>query len=168
MRIGSERRRAGFTLVELTIAVFMLGTVLAIATPYFVRSYNAAQLSSTARSLTTACQLARLQAVLRQRPAELHLDFARQNAWVQQALPSATDVDRVTVLHTVALSDRVALVSAQLADEPARKEGEVVIRFYPSGTSDAATVVVQRADGREALAVMVDPVIGRARVNSLK
>ncbi len=161
-------RRGGFTLVELTIAIFIMATLLAIAAPSFVRSFNSAQLSAAGRSLATMCQLARLQAALQQRPAELHVSLDEQDFWVSQRHATEDGDQREVVIRRLEVPDRVTMVSAQLPDEPARKDGEVTIRFYPNGTCDALTVMLQGRERGEAVAVMIDPVTARAEVQVIK
>ena len=77
-------RYRGFTLIELSIVVFILAMLVATSVPNFVRSYNAALLNETARSFATLCQLARIQAVSQQQNATLHVDLERQVLWVSQ------------------------------------------------------------------------------------
>ena len=59
---GSDRmqRRHAFTLIELSIAVFIMAMIVAVAMPQFVRSYNSQLLNETARTFATTCQLARV------------------------------------------------------------------------------------------------------------
>ncbi len=169
LRTGSRwtGARAGFTLVELAIVIFILATLLAIAAPSFVRSYNSAQLSAAARSLSTACQLARLQAALQQRPAELHLDLDGQAYWVEQR-QLIDGSEQQVVIQRLDLPQQVTMTSAQLPDERLQKAGELTVHFYPNGTCEAVTVVLHGSEKGTALAVMVDPITARADVTAVK
>lgn len=162
---GSKR---GFTLIELSIAVFIIAMVMAVALPSFVRSYNSAMLSETARTFATTCQLARIQAVTQQRPATLHIDIERQMFWVTQVLKTEDDpTGSEQTLKVFELPKRVSLVSAERIDGPSRREKLVDATFYPNGTCDSVTVVFRNGE-RGGVAATVDPITGVAVPYSVK
>lgn len=158
---GVVRRRDGFTLIELSIVVFIMAMLMAVSIPTFVHSYNAAVVRETARSVVTACQFARLNAVLNQQNAVLHIDLDRRNIWVTQYIHRDEGEDRDQSLRVIALSNRVTLVSAQHGEEPPAKTGQIEVTFYPNGTCDAASIVFHGVDKAEALMVAIDPVIAK-------
>jgi prepilin-type N-terminal cleavage/methylation domain-containing protein len=168
---GSNRKapQAAFTLIELSIAIFIMAMILAIAVPQFVRSYNASLLNAMGRSFATTCQYARVEAVLRQQKSILHIDLDRQTFWVTQLMraPDAVELNE-QVLKVVELPRQVALVSAETADVAARQRGGVEATFYPNGTCDAVTVVFRGSEKGSALAVEVDPVTARASAYPVK
>src|SRR2546427_363463 len=127
--ISSEaRRRAGFTLIELSIVVFIMATVLAICIPSFVRSYNSTILRETAQTFATTCQYARIQAVTQQKAAVLHIDLDRQMFWVTQAGRSAeSDATEEQTLKTHEISKRVWLFSAERLDDTVAQGREVTV-----------------------------------------
>jgi type II secretion system protein H len=159
---GSSRH--GFTLIELSIVVFIIAMIMAMSVPYFVRSYNAALLNETARSFATTCQLARVQAVSQQRPAILHIDVERQNFWVTQVLKLSAEAGGELGEHTLKtfeLSNRVTLVSAERTDGVEPTDKQVDMTFYPNGTCDPVSVVFRGME-REGVNVVVDPVTTQA------
>jgi type II secretion system protein H len=163
---GSDARRAGFTLIELSIAVFIMALLLALSAPAFVRSYNSALLSETARSFSTTCQLARVQAITQQQNATLHIDLERQVFWVTQPLKNEDGETTEQTLKVFQLSQRVSVVSAERADS-AKQEKLVDVVFYPNGTCDPVTVVFRGVDPG-ALAAMVDPITCQAALYPVK
>src|SRR5580700_9858882 len=84
---NARRWRDGFTLIELSIAVFIIAIIIAVSAPSFVRSYNAALLDSMGRTIATSCELARLNAVLHQHNVAFYVDMDRQTIWLMQAAP---------------------------------------------------------------------------------
>jgi prepilin-type N-terminal cleavage/methylation domain-containing protein len=159
--------RNGFTLIELSIAVFIIAIIMAVSVPSFIRSYNASLLNSTGRTFITACQLARLNAVLHQQKTTFYIDMDKHMMWLTQgASAKADDTDSVEssgqVLKTIEVSPRIALVSAQVADEPIQQRGQVQATFYPNGTCDAFTVTFRGSEKKSGLAIVVDPVTSRA------
>jgi type II secretion system protein H len=168
--ITSRRtRRAGFTLIELSIVVFIMAIVLAICIPSFVRSYNGAVLSETARTFATTCQFARIQAVTQQKPAMLHIDLDRQMFWVTQAGRTEDSVSEgEQTLKTHELSKRVWLFFAERLDDTEHDQREVPVTFYPNGTCDPVTIVLRGVEKGSAVQVTIDPVTTRAQFDAVK
>ena len=162
------RQRRGFTLIELSIAVFIIAMVMAVALPSFVRSYNGAVLNETVRTFATTCQLARIQAVIQQRPAILHIDLNRQIFWVTQMLKTDDEsAGSEQTLKSFELPKRVMLISAERLDTPARQGKLVEATFYPNGTCDSVTVVF-RGGERGGLAATIDPITCQATTYAVK
>jgi len=166
-RSGWKRRAAGFSLIELSIAVFIVAIIMAVSIPSFIRSYNNSVLNETGRTVVTCCQLARLNAVLHQRKVVFHIDLDRQVIWLTQPMTNETaeaanDPDTADLpLKKIEVSPRIGLVSAQLADQPPEQRGEVDALFYPNGTCDGFTVTFRGAEKGSGLAIVVDPVTSR-------
>ncbi len=156
------------TLVELSVAVFILLVLLAAATPSFVRSYNSSLVDAAARSLATTCQFARHQAVVYRKPAVLHIDLDKQLYWVTQAEQINSDSDAAITLRTTALSPRVTLISAQVGEEPAEQQGQMDMIFRPNGTCDALTVVFRGQERGSFLGLSVDPITAAATAYPVK
>jgi type II secretion system protein H len=168
--ITSDRRwRAGFTLIELSIVVFIMAMILAICIPSFVRSYNSAILRETAQTFATTCQYARIQAVTQQKKAVLHVDLDRQMFWVTQPGRSAdSDATEEQTLKTHELSKRVWLYSAERLDDTEGGQREVQITFYPNGTCDPVSIVLRGVEKGDAIQVTIDPVTTRAEFGAVK
>lgn len=73
-------RVRGFTLVELTVVVILIGVMLSVVLPEMRGTYEDALLRKTARTLVSACSLAHSQAITTGRQARLHLD-AKKGAY---------------------------------------------------------------------------------------
>ena len=161
---GNRSGRAGFSLIELSIVLFILAIVMAVSVPSFIRSYNAATLNATGRTVITSCQFAKLNAVLRQQKVAFYIDLDKRTISLTQfAGTNAPDDSESStmVLKTIELSPRVGVASAQIGDQPAQQKGQVEATFYPNGTCDAFTVTFYGAEKGSGLAIMVDPVTCR-------
>ena len=166
-----RKRPAGFTLIELSIAVFIIAIIMAVSIPSFIRSYNSSLLSSIGRTVVTACEFARLNAVLHQRKVMFHIDLDRQTIWLTQPVTTGAtgSVDpQDQSLKTIEISPRIGLVSAQIADQPPEQKGEVDASFYPNGTCDGFTITFRGAEKGSGLAIVVDPVTSRGVPWSVK
>ena len=168
MRTTSVTGSKAFTLIELSIVVFILAMLMALSAPAFVRSYNSAVLGEAARAFTTTCQLARLQAVARQANAVLHVDVDRQTFWLTQTVTATDEPTSDLTLKTYRLSSRVVLVSVERVDGPVQQsEKYVEAQFYPNGTCDALAVVF-RGNERTTLVANLDPITCRATAAVVK
>jgi prepilin-type N-terminal cleavage/methylation domain-containing protein len=155
---GNRRgRRAGFSLIELSIVVFIIAIIMAVSVPSFIRSYNAATLNATGRSVVTSCQFAKLNAVLRQQKVAFYIDIDKRMIWLTQ-FAGTNDDSSTVVLKTIEIPSRVGVASVQLGDQPPEQKGQVEATFYPNGTCDAFMVTFRGAEKGSGLAIMVDPV----------
>jgi prepilin-type N-terminal cleavage/methylation domain-containing protein len=157
-------RRAGFTLIELSIVLFILAVIMAVSIPSFIRSYNAAILNATGRTVITSCQFAKLNAVLRQKNVAFYIDIDKRTISLTQFTGTNTtdnDDSSSVTLKTIDIPSRVSVASVQLGDQPPEQRGQVEATFYPNGTCDAFTVTFRGAEKGSGLAIMVDPVTCR-------
>jgi prepilin-type N-terminal cleavage/methylation domain-containing protein len=161
-------RSAAFTLVELSIVVFIIGILMAVSIPGFVRSYNGAVLSETARSFSTLCQFARIQAVSRQQNATLHIDVERQMFWVSQPVRNEDGDQEERSLKVIEFSNRVALITAVRQDQPPTNERQIEVTFYPNGTCDPVYIILQGTEKGRGLCAMIDPITIRATIYAVK
>lgn len=79
LRDFSARASAGFTLLELLIAITVAGVALAIAVPSFTGVITSNQLSATANELIGALNQARMQAIKRNTVTQFCSDSAVKN-----------------------------------------------------------------------------------------
>lgn len=64
-RAGACRLRAGFTLVELMVTIFVAAILMAIAVPSFKNITTSTRLTSTSNSMISALNAARMEAIKR-------------------------------------------------------------------------------------------------------
>jgi Tfp pilus assembly protein FimT len=168
---GYKGTTGAFTLIELSVVVFIIALMVAMAVPGFVRSYNGMQLDEAARAFATTCQYARIQAVSRQCPATLHVSVEQQSFWLSQMWAEGGAAPQELVLKRVVLPSRAALV--RLDRETAETAGTndadaTTIQFLPNGTCEGGTVVFRGGEKGQGLAATVDPITGKATVYAIK
>jgi prepilin-type N-terminal cleavage/methylation domain-containing protein len=164
-------RESAFTLIELSIAVFIIAIIIAVTIPSFVRSYNAEVLNAAGRRIATSCEFAKLNAVLHQQKVGYYIDMDRQTIWLMQATTNDTDDGSSAnsgVLKSIPMPSRIGLSSAQLGELMPQGRGMVEATFYPNGTCDAFAVTLHGVEKGNGLEIVVDPVTCRGMLWPIK
>jgi prepilin-type N-terminal cleavage/methylation domain-containing protein len=161
----------GFTLIELSIAVFIIAIIIAVTVPSFVRSYNAEVLNAMGRTVVTSCEFAKLNAVLHQQKVGYFIDMDRQTIWLMQATTNDAAQEPSSgsqLLKSIPMPSRIGLSSAQLGELLPENKGMVQATFYPNGTCDAFAVTLRGVEKGSGLEVIVDPVTCRGMLWPVK
>jgi len=90
------RQQRGFSLMELMVAVTIIGIIVAIALP----SYNSHMLN-TRRTAATACVVEMAQFM--ERVYTTSMDYSRNNAGVETVLPDSSCRNDLTAFYTLSL-----------------------------------------------------------------
>ncbi len=72
-------RTAGFTLIEMLVTLVVLGILALIGVPAFLSMLNRLKLTGNAREIATLMQVARLEAIKLNAPAEVNYDAATRS-----------------------------------------------------------------------------------------
>lgn len=139
-----QKNHSGFTIVELLIAITIVGLVMAASIPASVRFYESMQYRQAIRGVTTTLLSARYKAV---------------NSG------KAQDVSINPDTNTVRLNGRTtqlpaAFIIAVHAARELNRDGEGVFRFYPEGGSSGGDVEIARPNG-SGVRITVDWLVGR-------
>lgn len=134
----------GFTLLELLVAISIVGLVLAVAVPSSVRFYESIQYRQAVRDVITALASARYSAINLGRPQDVAVDPARNT------IEWSGDLTALPRGFTIAVHSAGELSRARKG----------VIRFYPEGGSSGGDIELERADGN-GVRISVDWLVGR-------
>lgn len=85
-------RQAGFTLIETLIVLAVVGILVLISAPAFMKMLNRFKLSGTTRELASLMQATRLESIKMNAPAQVHYDAASNTFF------AFVDLDRDGVL----------------------------------------------------------------------
>jgi general secretion pathway protein H len=149
-----QGRSAGFTLLELIMVIVVIGITIAISFPALTRGTQALHLRAAGRDVLNVLRYAREKAITEQREIrfvakeqgrEVILTDALGEGGSSHALPRDVVVERV------------------FAGSQEIREGPLVIRFLPNGSSTPATIVL-KSDAGGYLRIITDPITGGARI----
>ena len=152
----------GFTLIEIMMVVGILGMVLVMAMPAFVQSIKKDPLRQAMSDIEAACSKARREAILRGSPVELVIraeggqldvvpardDNAGQTAAGAESLgqppeQSADKAGSVSPVFSARLNENVAVTLLYVNLKDQMEAEETRVHFYPNGTSDEFTIILQ-------------------------
>lgn len=156
---GRRRRQQGFTLLEITIVIAVLGIVLGIVIPR-LRDPGQAELKAQARRLVMTFRLLRSEAVLHGTPFRLNFDLDQGRYWITADDGSEGLEDGLGTLGTLArgtvLKSPVQFVDVAYPTLGATAaQGQVYTMFYPDGSIDIT--VIRLANHGQGYTLYVDP-----------
>lgn len=141
--VARPTRSSGFTLVELMVAMAIVGLLLAVSVPGGLRFYESIQYRQVVRDVLTMLNGAREQSVYRGRAVDVVFDP------VQLAISAGEEQLRLPAEF------ELGITSAQEVN----RDRLGVIRFYPEGGSSGGDISIQSPAGRGVL-ISVDWLVG--------
>lgn len=169
-----NRRVAGFTLVEIMIVIAILGLVLAIGAPSFVRTLQKEPLRQAVTDVSEILSHARATAILRGIPAQARLRSDGRMTVELLTVAGLSD-DQGGVVdpgqESAALMFRqldsdivISLLEVNFRsqmDQPVAR-----VRFHPNGTCDDFTMVLEYRHGMRK--IWLDPITSLADLEVLR
>jgi general secretion pathway protein H len=143
---------AGFTLLELIVALAVAGLLLATVPSSLVRAYESSAYRATVRDLVASLKTVRLEAIRQGQPRVFSVDLNERRFGPAEnrrhRFPDALE------LHFI------------LAGSEIPKEGEGQLRFYPDGSATGGSIDLLRPSG-EGTRVRIDWLLGRISLHPL-
>jgi prepilin-type N-terminal cleavage/methylation domain-containing protein len=149
---GRSLRPGGFTMLELTLVLALMASLLALAAPKF-RGFSASrEVHDTASSILTLIKWARMQAIDEGRLFRLYVDMDLQEYWVAGQEGSIFVAPRVSLGQRFLVPDGVLLKweTSQLPQQRSQRNSQresqrnspqsSYIEFDPSGRAEVATL----------------------------
>lgn len=157
-------REAGFTLLELSLVIVIVGLMLTIVLPRF-RDSGHAEMLAQAHRLQQIFRLLRSQSVLNGQPYRLNFDLDQERYWVSPE--EGTDLadfarDLGQLSRGTQLPEPVSLLDVDLPTMAGKvSQGQIFTVFYPDGSVDPTAIHL--SDGNNALTLWLSGV-GRLNV----
>jgi prepilin-type N-terminal cleavage/methylation domain-containing protein len=177
------RKTSGFTLIEIMIVAGIAALVMATAVPFAWHLLRKDPLRQAVSDIVEACSHARARAIFSGLPAELRISPPQRSLQVVAGSRSGdehqnpADSDAPEIKQPVPAQS--ANFSAQLGEDlvieelavnflPFKDAEEARVRFYPNGTSDEFTIVLQFPEKGQWRKISLEIVTGLAEVQTLE
>lgn len=165
MNAAAGDRKAGLTLIELTVVLALAGVVFVVVFPNLAGLFSGRRLMAFSREMAGALDYARARAVIEGRPQTVRIDRQEGEYSLRRKKESGDDFGRSgeeEVVRIWKIPDEIKV--SQLEFGTRVTEGfEPVIRFYPRGNSNGAVITLETARGDRAR-IRVKPYTGRSEI----
>lgn len=164
-RAGSPSVSGGFTLLELSVVLGLIGLLAAVVMPR-LGILSSAALDSSARRLATRVQFLREDAAIRSDWIRLAVDPRRGTYRAERLVPLGTGMHWAAVDEPLYRETAVPGPIRLALEGPgvtSTLEGRETTLFSPDGYADPALIWLDDGAGRR-IAVVIDPVATRARI----
>ncbi len=144
----------GYTLIELSVVVLLIGLMLLIAVPRVRDTLFDDDLKASARRFISSARELRNESVREQTDYILHVDLANPAFWVY---PADTTAEKRSELRKAAFRfpGGVRIAGIRQADGERRTEGEALIHFFRRGYVEPT--VVHLAAGERVFTLVLNP-----------
>jgi prepilin-type N-terminal cleavage/methylation domain-containing protein len=151
----------GFTLIELTVVVFLIGVMLAVSIPRFRYSLLTDNLKSTTRRIIGIVKGLRNEAIREQKMYLLHFDIESNQLWI--------DFDDITKEEREMAQEKafqlpvdIRIIDVWKKGKGKRVDGEVSIRFSKKGYAEQTVIHLGAEDGRE-FTLLLNPFLAKIK-----
>jgi general secretion pathway protein H len=135
----------GYTLIELSVVVLLIGMMLLIAVPQVRDTLLNDDLKATTRKLVGAARELRNEAVREQVDYILHLDLNQPSFWTYSA--DTTAEKRAEIRKgAIRLPEGIRIAGVRHAEEATKTEGEASVRFFHKGYVEPSVIHLVKDD----------------------
>ena len=136
-------RNRGYTLIELSVVVLLVGMMLLIAVPRVRDTLLNDELRAAVRHLIGATRELRNESVREQVDYILQIDLNEQTFWTY---PADTTAEKRAEIRKAAsrFPEGIRITGVRHAGEAAKADGEVSIRFFRRGYAEPTVVHVAK------------------------
>jgi len=157
---GPARNEGGFTLLELTLVLILIGLFAALTVPYVSQALERVEAGAEVRKLAASLRAARSEAIAQKRPLTFNGDFSGNIYWLSGP-PGAVKDDKPRPLG------RPVYFSEFSNQDESQTEGRFVIRFFPLGNASGGSIRMEAVTGKKEKLIYeihIDPITGTPRI----
>ena len=156
------RETKGFTLIELTVVIVLIGIILTLTIPRFQTAIVTDDLKATTRKIVGMINGLRDEAIREQRIYFLHFDLESNRYWIDSTGMSEEERARAAE-KAPTLPAGVRVLDIWLSSRGKKMTGQTVIRFNKKGYVQPSAIHLGAEDGRE-FTLVLSPFLGRVQV----
>ncbi|HUU40768.1 MAG TPA: prepilin-type N-terminal cleavage/methylation domain-containing protein [Desulfatiglandales bacterium] len=152
------RQNKGFSLVELTVVVFLLGMMLTISMPNLKHSLLTDDLKSISRKITGLVKNLRNEAIREQKTYTLHIDFEVNRLWVE-SVDMKEKEKTLAQAKAFKLPQGIRIMDVWRRGKGKNADGVIAIPFNKKGYTEQTLLHLSAEDGRE-FTLALSPFLG--------
>lgn len=156
----------GFTLLELTVVLFIIGLLLTMIVPH-LGDVGGARLDATAKRMAAVVRYLAGEAALQNRPYRLNYDLDKHTYWITTLTPTQDGAefqeDQSPLSRPVQLPQTITFADVQVPGVGRMSTGRVYTHFFPQGYTDP-TLIHLRDQRSRVITVFIPPLTGEARI----
>jgi prepilin-type N-terminal cleavage/methylation domain-containing protein len=156
------RQAKGFTLIELTVVIILLGIIMTLTVPRFHTAILTDDLKATTRKMVGIIKGLRDEAIREQRVYFLHFDLESNRFWIDSTGMSEEERAREAEKAST-LPETVRVLDVWLGSKGKKMTGETAIRFSKKGYVQPSAIHLGAEDGRE-FTLVLNPFLGRVTI----
>ncbi len=153
----------GFTLIELTVVIFLIGLLFFTAMPKLGNFLFHTDLKGVARSLKASVHILRSKSIVSHKNTVLHFDLDKGMYWGSYEKPEKnpeTLIDDSTLIPPQELPEDIKFLDASNINSPKRSSGLLSSTFNPKGVIEET--ILHLADGDEGVfTIIINAYTGR-------
>lgn len=161
MTIFPCKLNRGYTLIELSLIILLIGVILVFVLPK-LGNIGDTKLRTTARQLAGKIQSLYDESVLKKKPYQIVFDITNRTYSFSQISDEESSILSDSTQET-SLSDRVYIKDIVMETEGKITEGKVAIRFYPDGYVEKNTIHL--SDGKKDYTLATSPLSGKVKIS---
>ena len=156
------RHIRGFTFIELTVVILLIGLIMGITMPRFRYALLTDHLKSTTRKLNAIIKTLRDEAIREQVTYTLHFDLESDRYWIESSAMNEEERAQ-TKKQAKSLPSGVRVMDVWYRDKGKKMTGETTIRFSKKGYVQPAVIHLVSEDDRE-FTLVLSPFLGRVKI----
>lgn len=169
LKVGVLHGKRGFTLIELTMVILVLGLAMAIITPRFGGFLERQEMRRTINAISGTVRYLQARAALTKRIYRLTFDLDKQ---VLSVCYFATDhvrdgqgcqAERTRELRDYELPITVRILDVVSPHGTKTREGETATHFHPTGLAEPSVIHLGTLRNQKATLV-IEPFAGRVKI----
>lgn len=157
--------KGGYTFIELTVVIFLIGLLLFLAVPRFQQSILTDDLKATVRRMVGTARSLRSEAIREQKDYLLRLDIGGNRYWIEATgLAQMTDEARFEAYEEgIQLPEGIRILDVWKKETGTIAEGRVDIRFTTKGYVERSAIHVGDDAGRQ-FTLIFNPFLGTVKI----
>ena len=158
----NRKTKKGYTFIELTVVIFLIGLTLVLTVPRFRYEMFTDDLKATVRRMVGTIRSLRNDAIREQKIYVLCFDLGSNRYWIESA--DMTDEGRALEYEkALQLPGGVQILDVWSGEMGKKVDGKAAIRFSKKGYIEQSVIHLGAEDGRK-FTLELNPFMGKVKV----